>query len=473
MNKKQLCYVIMMLGICVLPFAGMIWYHREESVENRKLAEMPVLKTEEGWNKKILSDAGAYFEDHFAYRQEMVTADALIRGRIFGVASEDSVIEGTDGWLYYMDSLDDYLGRNVLSDRAIYNAAHSLKMMQDYIEDTGRKFVFTVAPNKNSLYNENMPYYYSIKESEDNNMDKLRKVLEQEEVGYVNLHQLFAEQKEILYHKRDSHWNNKGAAMAAEALMDAAEREHTSYENADFEIRSDFEGDLDQMLYPDAVIPEEEIYYTEPFAYEYTGEVESNFDPEIQTINSEKEGSLLMYRDSFGNALLPFMAEEFGAAKFSRGIPYYLDDMFFCNADTVIAERAERFIPDMAENPPVMQAPLVLLDYEETAFEEAADCKVTDEGLYLKISGVIHENCMKPDSQIFLRLDGEFVYEAFPVTMVSEEAKSDYGYAVYLIKENLEGESGRVELFVGDSGELIKVLDTEISFGLDEEELFF
>ena len=180
MNKKQLCYVIMMLGICVLPFAGMIWYHREESVENRKLAEMPVLKTEEGWNKKILSDAGAYFEDHFAYRQEMVTADALIRGRIFGVASEDSVIEGTDGWLYYMDSLDDYLGRNVLSDRAIYNAAHSLKMMQDYIEDTGRKFVFTVAPNKNSLYNENMPYYYSIKESEDNNMDKLRKVLEKE-----------------------------------------------------------------------------------------------------------------------------------------------------------------------------------------------------------------------------------------------------------------------------------------------------
>ena len=261
--------------------------------------------------------------------------------------------------------------------------------------------------------------------------------------------------------------------MAAEALMDAAEREHTSYENADFEIRSDFEGDLDQMLYPDAVIPEEEIYYTEPFAYEYTGEVESNFDPEIQTINSEKEGSLLMYRDSFGNALLPFMAEEFGAAKFSRGIPYYLDDMFFCNADTVIVERAERFIPDMAENPPVMQSPLVLLDYEETAFEEAADCKVTDEGLYLKISGVIHENCMKPDSQIFLRLDGEFAYEAFPVTMVSEEAKSDYGYAVYLIKENLEGESGRVELFVGGSGELIKVLDTEISFGLDEEELFF
>ena len=31
-----------------------------------------------------------------------------------------------------------------------------------------------------------------------------------------------------------------------------------------------------------------------------------------------KSGSLVMYRDSFGNALLPFIAEAFGDAYFSR-----------------------------------------------------------------------------------------------------------------------------------------------------------
>lgn len=160
MKRKQLvCYVVVMFGICLLPFAGMLWKDSGESVENRTLAGTPVLKNEEGWNVDFLAEAGAFFEDHFAYRQEMVTADAKVRGEIFGVSADDSVIQGTDGWLYYMDSLDDYLGRNVLSDRAVYNVAHTLKMMQDYIEGTGRKFVFTVAPNKNSLYNENMPYY--------------------------------------------------------------------------------------------------------------------------------------------------------------------------------------------------------------------------------------------------------------------------------------------------------------------------
>lgn len=500
MKRKQLlCYVTIMFGICLIPFGGMIWKDSQESVENRTLAKAPVLKTEEGWNVNFLADAGACFEDHFAYRQEMVTADALIRGRIFGVSSEDSVIEGTDGWLYYMDSLDDYLGRNVMSDRAVYNVAHTLKMMQDYIKGTGRKFIFTVAPNKNSLYNENMPYYYSVRENTVRNIDKLQKALEKETVNYVNLYQVFEAQDEVLYHKRDSHWNNKGAAMAAEALLFALEMEHITYEDAEYEVRTDFEGDLDHMLYPNAITLEEEIYFTEHFAYEYMGEVESNFDPEIQTVNPEKMGSLLMYRDSFGNALLPFLAEEFGNARFSRGVPYYLDDMFFCGADTVIVERAERFIPDMSQNPPVMQVPLVLLNYEDSTFveeEEAelqnsfagemqnfsaekggnaagtgenmqtaeipATCDITDEGLYLKISGVIDEAYMQRNSQIYLRLDGEFAYEAFPVTVDLEGATSDYGYTVYLLKEDLEGETGRVELFVSDGTGIQKIMETEV-----------
>lgn len=474
MKRKQLvCYVVVMFGICLLPFAGMLWKDSGESVENRTLAGTPVLKNEEGWNVDFLADAGAFFEDHFAYRQEMVTADAKVRGEIFGVSADDSVIQGTDGWLYYMDSLDDYLGRNVLSDRAVYNVAHTLKMMQDYIEGTGRKFVFTVAPNKNSLYNENMPYYYSVKENEVSNIDKLQAVLEQEEVHYVNLHELFGKKEEILYHERDSHWNNKGAALAAEALMDALDLEHTSYENAEYEVRTDFEGDLDQMLYPNATTLEDEIYYAEPFAYEYVNEVESNFDPEIQTVNGEKTGSLLMYRDSFGNALLPFMAEEFGEAKFSRGVPYYLDDMFFCNADMVVVERAERFIPDMAENPPVMQAPLALLNYVGAGDEvEQATCETTDEGLYLKFSGIIDETLLQTDSQIYLRLDGEFTYEAFPMTVTQDGETSDYGYALYLAQEYLEGDSGKVELFVASGDEVKKVLETEVDFGAGEDLLY-
>ena len=119
-------YLALALAICLVPLAGLLWYEGAESSENRRLSEFPELKAEDGWNIEFLSEAGDWFEEHFAYRQELVTADARLRGSLFGVSTEDGVIKGTDGWLYYMDSLEDYLGSEVLSDRGIFNIAHTL-----------------------------------------------------------------------------------------------------------------------------------------------------------------------------------------------------------------------------------------------------------------------------------------------------------------------------------------------------------
>ncbi len=466
MKKKMgAAYVAVTLILCLLPSVGMLWKHDDGSAENRKLAELPSPRTEQGWNTDFLPELGEYFEDHFAYRQEMVTADAVLRSSILGISTEDGVIDGKDGWLYYKDSLDDYLGTNPLSDRAVYNIARTLRMIQDYVEGSGRNFLFTVAPNKNSLYGEFMPYYYGVKVSTEHNIDRLRSELDAQEVNYMDLYPLFEAEDEILYHKRDSHWNNRGAAMAADALLEALEKEHRSPADLEFEVRKDFEGDLEKMLSPKRIVPEEEFYCTEDFTYEYTGEVESNFDPDIQTVCEGKSGSLLMYRDSFGNALLPFLAEEYENARFTRGVPYYLDDMMFCSADDVIIERAERFLPDMAENPPVFQSPeveevLSHLSEAVVAQENDTDCEVTDDGLFVKLSGVIDEELLETNSRIYLCVDGETVYEAFPMSVSSENCKTDSGYAVYIGKERLLDEEINIKLYVEQEDQLVQIYDS-------------
>ncbi len=460
-------YLTLALGACLVPLAGLLWYEGGESRENRELSGFPELKSEDGWNREFFSEAGEWFEEHFAYRQELVTADAQLRGSIFGVSTEDGVIKGTDGWLYYMDSLDDYLGKETLSDRGIFNIAHALSMMQEYIEKTGREFLFTVAPNKNSLYPEHMPYYDQVKVSALHSIDRLRPVLEEQGVNYVDLYGVFEEQDEVLYHARDSHWNNKGAALAAEALLDGLGREHRSYEDAEYTVRTDFEGDLDAMLYPSAVTPEDEIYYDEPFTYEYLTEIESTFDPLIDTSQPDAEGGLLMYRDSFGNALLPFLAQEFASAEFSRGVPYYVDDMFFCGADTVVVERAERFLPDMGKNPPVFQAPsreiAILQARDCTESPGGTTCEASDEGLFLKLGGRVDESYIGTDSRIYLCVDGEEIYEAFPVNIETEELTTDCGYAAYLEKGRLEGEELSVEVYVDTDGTLSRVYQSEVA----------
>lgn len=66
---------------------------------------------------------------------------------------------------------------------------------------------------------------------------------------------------------------------------------------------------------------------------------------QIDTTNEQKEHSLLMFRDSFGNALYPFLADSFGHSRFSRKMPYPLTMMQEVNADVVIVEIVERNIP--------------------------------------------------------------------------------------------------------------------------------
>lgn len=77
-----------------------------------------------------------------------MTANALVNGKIFQVSTASGVIQGSGGWLYYKDSLDDYLGINQLSDRGLFNIAHTLSLMQKNLTARGKKFLFTVAPNK-------------------------------------------------------------------------------------------------------------------------------------------------------------------------------------------------------------------------------------------------------------------------------------------------------------------------------------
>ncbi len=493
-NRLMAAYVAVAIAIMALPLVGLLWKKSAASTENRRLAAFPSIRTEtqEGWNTEYLPQLGAYFADHFAYRQEFVTADALLRGKLFGVSTQDGVIQGTDGWLYYQDSLADYLGSAPLSARGIFNVAHTLKLMQDYVQGNGRNFLFVMAPNKNTLYDANMPYYDKVKASGTHNRDLLAQALREEQVAHVNLVSAFRAQGEVLYHARDSHWNNKGAALAAESMLDALGRAHTSYQDAPFAVRKDFTGDLDQMLYPLATTLEEEIYYDGAFTYAYEGEVESNFDPEIRTTQPEADGSLLMFRDSFGNALLPFLAQEFGAAKFTRGVPYHMDEIFFTNADTVIVERAERFLPDMATSPPVMQAPKVDLDvraaegsaapaafaatmetsqdgqFRKTTMETSQDgqfrkttMETSQDGLFLKISGRIDPQYVQTHTRIYLRLDKEDTYEAFPMNVEIEGETFDNGYALYLEKGTLAEEMA-AELYVETDGNLQKVAQETI-----------
>ena len=464
MKKGKLIYCILFFAICLCPSLGMLVTKQETSSENRQLSEFPSPKTEEGKiNVEWLSQAGDYFQEHFAFRNELVTGNALLHGRLLETSTADGVIQGKNGWLYYKDSLDDYLGQELLSDRSLFNIAHMLSMTQQALEEKGVNFLFTIAPNKNSLYGDNMPYYDKLKVSDQTNRENLESWLKTEKVAYADLYQALMDEDEVLYHARDSHWNNKGAALAADVLMDALGKDHDSYEGESYTVRRDYTGDLDTMLYPLASTADDEIYYDKETTYATVEEIQSNFDPRITTVNPVKEGSLVMYRDSFGNALLPYMADAYANAYFSRGIPYQLMDVETHSADTVIIERAERFLPEMSQFPPVLTAKEISLteDEELQGSDGAVDVKIKPQGMTAQLSGRIKEGLLDTDSRIYLKVNGS-VYEAFPMDVKVGENLDDNGFCLYLSSELVAADGNDIEILIEKDNKIFNIYQNNI-----------
>ena len=472
MKKISVCYVVLCLTLCLIPFVGMAVARTDTTTENKTLASLPEFVDGRKINMQYLSELGEYFTDHFAFRQNLVAADSLMSSRIFGISSVDTVLVGADGWLYYTDTLDDYLGRNLLSERGIFNAANNLRQMQDYVRSMGSSFLLTVAPNKNSLYGEHMPYYEQYKVSSESNIARLAVWLERLDVSYLDLFEMFEEQEEVLYFKRDSHWNNQGARMVYNGMMDQLGLPHDSYANVSSEQREDYIGDLNSMIYPLNAVPEKNIYYDMARNYEYVTPTQSVEEAWIQTVNQQAEGSLFMYRDSFGNSLLPFAANAFGTAWFSKMVPYNLQmHLEQYRPETVIVEKVERNLDEFAFQPPILQGMQAELSAELEVNRMEAVTKTTLEvseteanRMYWQFAGKLDPSVVGEDTRVYICLTNNFgktVYEAFTVS--TEE--SDNGYVLYLKKENLAQAPVTVEIFVENGGSYTGVYrqDVDIS----------
>lgn len=341
-------YVI--IFFLILGIIGVMSFAKKD---NRPLKEKEVLFKPEGY-KTWSTDFDKYFSANFGFRKNFININNRIKYTIFNQSGEKNVILGNDGWLFYESALHDYIGTEVLSDEDISIIAESIKKMQDAVESQGKKFVFTIAPNKMEIYGGDMPYFY-LEDGADGNYEKLMKELERLSVNYVDMKKILSENKEIdgnrIYHRLDSHWNNLGASLAYMSIMKKAGLSYTDYTTIRYEARLDFDGDLYEMLFPDGKEKDIQYYFDVEDNYEFTSRFMGVDDLVITTHNENGKGSVLFFRDSFGNALFEFFARDFMDAEISRAIPYDITDID--DVDLVVVEIVERNIENILLHPPV------------------------------------------------------------------------------------------------------------------------
>lgn len=411
-NLPYAAFAALILLLCLIPSLGMLLTPQGgEAGGNQALSRAPSLRDAEGnWNPAYLSQMQDYLGDRFYLRQEMITAWSALNAKALGSSITEDVVLGTDGWLYFADTLPDYAGLDPMTEREIFSAARNLALVREYCEDQGAGFLFTVAPNKNSLYPANMP---AVPRNDlRSNAERLGEELERQGVPCLDLFALFRGQEETLYFKTDSHWNSKGAAFAADAINQALGRS-SSYSEGPFTPEAVHRGDLYDMLYPAGSGLEEDPVYDGQLTIEYDAPIRSAENLTIMT-HGGGEGSLLMFRDSFGNNLYPYLADSFDAALFSRSMPCRLDLVSQREADCVVLELVERNLRYLIQNVPVMPAPRTDIGGVGVVGGDLSMFELTpadDLPGYRLVTGTLHVE-VDADSPVIVTAD-DGCYEAF------------------------------------------------------------
>ncbi|MFG6368924.1 MAG: hypothetical protein K1W16_10950 [Lachnospiraceae bacterium] len=351
MNKERLTawgFVIVFFIICIIPSAGMLFYH-SELAENRTLSEKPKFRTEEGkWNQDFFEELQTYVSEHFAFRGELVEADSFIKYKLLRTPNDDQVVIGKEGWLFFGQTLADYVGVT-LPDEEIDKIANTLLEVSQYVEHMGKKPLFVIVPNKNSIYPEYMPARFGSR-AECRNLTLLQERMTDKKIPFVDAYHLLTAYKdtEEVYLHEDTHWNHTGARLVLNEIY-AAFGISEQYTLTGYTIEKNHEPDLYKILFPSSEYFEAQHIYEDNQQYDYVGRLHSLDDIKIRTTSSAQNGSILVYRDSFGRAMIPFMGGSFSQAVFNRSTPYDLSIIENTECDYVLFEIVERNLQDLGQ----------------------------------------------------------------------------------------------------------------------------
>lgn len=441
MRKTLLIIFAAAFGLmCLLPSVGLLFGYEGENYENRPLARMPKLFDNGGLNLDFPGGFDDYYQDHFGFREEMVTAFHTATVSALDDTLNEDVIIGQNDMLYYSETLDDYLGINRLSDYDIQRIARILCIQQEYVSASGADFAFAIAPNKNTIYPEYMPDRLKPAGA-FTNRERLIAALMDMGVNQIFLDfELMARKHEgMLYHYHDTHWNQQGAMIGYRAIMEAVadDVQYQTYEGISPVIKTGWAGDLHYFLFPSSEGDMEYPDYGIDFVYDTDPQAPGR-TVTIGTTSKANDKRLLLYRDSFGDGLLPYLSANLGRVLYDSEFPYNYAYMASESPDAVVIELVERNIPNLITKAPAMPALNTVLEEEGT---EVPFAMTTYERNGSKVvCGAFDASSYSPEKHRIMLTDGESCYEAFPIleeraASLELEAETVEGFALTLPQE--------------------------------------
>jgi len=331
-RASNLTLIASFLAVIWLPTWDWLWGldRRPTLNENRKLAEFPRRFTAPG---PYLADFGGFFEDHFGFRNQLVHWNTYWKWSVFNESPDTTTMQGEQGWLYWAREgmVENYTGRAQFTEQDLENWRRLLEARRDWLAQRGVKYIFVVAPNKETIYPEFLPKWV-VKNGQPGKLDQFLAYMRQHStVAVVDLRPdlLAAKAQGATYYKTDTHWNNFGAFVAYQRLLQALQPqmpelkplELNCFDRTPTLARG---GDLAICIGQEYDMPETQGITFRPLEplhrlqqlplvprFAHDGMNES-----IVTQNPAQKGKVILFRDSFATAWIAFIGYHFNQAIF-------------------------------------------------------------------------------------------------------------------------------------------------------------
>lgn len=338
------------------------------SMEKRNLATLPAppvsLQTFIDYPQKF----DAYYSDHFGYREVLTKVYFQITNKLNGTSSIDDVTIGQDGWLFlggirpgpqkHKDPMGDAMNVNLFSDDNLQAAAQSIQATKNWLSAKGIEYVYIIAPNKHTIYFEQLPSYIT-KKNEHSATDQLVSYLKKyTDVNVVDLRPaLFDEKKKHpVYFKTDSHWNQYGANRAQFEIMKNIEARFPGkitpfmLDDEQFKLSSSAGGDLVSLAKTENVKEDnpEPIFDGQCVPTNTKGVLKEHETETYTALCDTKKLNAVIFRDSFFSALYPYISRQFHRSTYIWEKMNYATLVKYVEQeqpDIVIDEVVERTLP--------------------------------------------------------------------------------------------------------------------------------
>ncbi len=325
---KNKVFVIVFAVLLAILTLGNIFSEKKEfsDNENRTLAVFPEFSWEGLKDGSFTSDFAEYIADHFVFRDAWVSIKSVAETMSLKT-SNNGVYNGKDGYL--IDSFDEESASGFESN------LDAVRIFEDFVESEYEIDVKTIiAPTAATVLNEKLPAF-AVTADGDTMLKRAQETLD----GYIDVSiALDAHKDEYLYYRTDHHWTNTGAYYAYCEYKSALGETALPLDDIDTQIvTEEFYGTtysrfgMFAFQQADMVSAPSQDYIGTMTVTNSSNEVfESIYHPEmlnekdkylyflggndsIVTVETENKNSktLLLIKDSYANAFLPYVSKDF------------------------------------------------------------------------------------------------------------------------------------------------------------------